>query len=94
MADSRILAVDIGNTNIVLSIHDGSEWGEAIRVKTKSHDNVELFMQKLSPLSYEKAVVSSVVPHLTEPIIEGIKEHSGIDPVVVTNDIESGLNKE
>ncbi|MBR5098886.1 MAG: type III pantothenate kinase [Spirochaetales bacterium] len=93
MADSRILAVDIGNTNIVLSIHDGSEWGEAIRVKTKSHDNVELFMQKLSPLSYEKAVVSSVVPHLTEPIIEGIKEHSGIDPVVVTNDIESGLNK-
>ena len=94
MADSRILAVDIGNTNIVLSIHDGSEWGEAIRVKTKSHDNVELFMQKLIPLSYEKAVVSSVVPHLTEPIIEGIKEHSGIDPVVVTNDIESGLNKE
>ena len=94
MADSRILAVDIGNTNIVLSIHDGSEWGEAIRVKTKSHDNVELFLQKLSPLSYEKAVVSSVVPHLTEPIIEGIKEHSGIDPVVVTNDIESGLNKE
>lgn len=94
MADSRILAVDIGNTNIVLSVHDGTEWGEALRVKSKSHDSIEEFTAKLQPLSYEKAVVSSVVPYLTDPVIDAVKKHSGIDPVVVCNDIETGLNKE
>ena len=93
MEESRILAVDIGNTNIVLSVHDGKEWGDALRVKSKSHDAVEAFRANLSTLSYEKAVVSSVVPYLTQPIIDEVKEHSGIDPVVVCNDIETGLNK-
>ena len=79
MEESRILAVDIGNTNIVLSVHDGKEWGDALRVKSKSHDAVEAFRANLSTLSYEKAVVSSVVPYLTQPIIDEVKEHSGID---------------
>ena len=94
MADSRILAVDIGNTNIVLSVHDGTEWGEALRVKSKSHDSIEEFTSKLQPLTYEKAVVSSVVPYLTDPVIDAVRKHSGINPVVVCNDIETGLNKE
>ena len=67
MKDPRILAVDIGNTNIVLSIHDGKQWGDAIRVKTKMATNVEEVRRQLKQLTYEKAVVSSVVPDLTQP---------------------------
>ena len=94
MKDPRILAIDIGNTNIVLSIHDGKQWGDAIRVKTKMATNVEAVRRQLKLLSYEKAVVSSVVPDLTQPVIDAVKDIGGIDPVVIGLDIETGLNKE
>ena len=94
MKDPRILAVDIGNTNIVLSIHDGKQWGDAIRVKTKMATNVEEVRRQLKQLTYEKAVVSSVVPDLTQPVIDAVMEIGGIDPVVIGLDIETGLNKE
>ena len=94
MNDPRILAVDIGNTNIVLSIHDGSQWGEAIRVKTKSTHNVEEVRVQLMRLSYDKSVISSVVPDLTQPVIDAMREIGGIDPVVIGLDIETGLNRD
>ena len=37
MADKDIiLAIDIGNTNITMSTHDGKVWGDELRVKTRS----------------------------------------------------------
>lgn len=94
MKNPRILAVDIGNTNIVLSIHDGMKWGDAIRVKTKSAHNVEEVREQLRRLSYDKSVISSVVPDLTQPVIDAMKEIGGKEPVVVGLDIETGLNKD
>ena len=90
-----ILAVDIGNTNIVMSLHDGQNWGEALRVKTKSKKAVTEVCSVLSSMGkWSKAVVSSVVPNLTGSVIEAVKTIGGVSPVVVGKDIETGLNKE
>ena len=36
------LLIDIGNTNITMSIHDGDDWGDVVRVKTKNKTCVHL----------------------------------------------------
>ena len=89
-----ILAVDIGNTNVVLCVHDGNDWGEVMRVKTKSTTAVDEVKYHLRGMSFGRAVVSSVVPYLTKPVISAVREVGGIEPVVVGLDIETGLKKE
>ncbi|MBR2281798.1 MAG: type III pantothenate kinase [Spirochaetales bacterium] len=90
-----ILAVDIGNTNIVMSLHDGQSWGEALRVKTRSKSAVSEVCSVLGSIgSWSKAVVSSVVPNLTGSVVEAVKNAGGVPPVVVGKDIETGLNRE
>lgn len=91
---SSILAVDIGNTNVVLCVHDGNDWGEVIRVKTKSTTAVDEVKHHLRLMSFGRAVVSSVVPNLTQPVISAVREVGGIEPVVVGLDIETGLKRE
>lgn len=89
-----LLAVDIGNTNIVLCIHDGEQWGDVIRVKTRSKNAVAEVRSVLEGLPYDRAVVSSVVPNLTGSVIEAVRSRSGVNPVVISKDIETGLVKD
>ncbi len=91
---SSILAVDIGNTNVVLCVHDGNNWGDVIRIKTKSSTAVDEVRHHLRLMSFGRAVVSSVVPDLTHPVIKAVREAGGIEPVVVGLDIETGLKRE
>lgn len=94
MADKDIiLAIDIGNTNITMSTHDGTDWGDVVRVKTKSKTCVHEATSKISAMVFNKAVVSSVVPNLTGSIVEAVRDVGGFNPVVIANDIESGLDK-
>ena len=87
-----LLGVDIGNTNIVLCLHDGKQWGTDLRVKTKNKKAVSEVSSILQRLSFDKAVVCSVVPNLTGSIIEAIRQIGGIDPIVVGLGINTGLN--
>lgn len=89
-----LLAIDIGNTNIVMSLHDGKNWGEVIRVKTKNKNAVNEVRSHLETLEFERAVISSVVPNITGSVIEAVKERSGKTPVVVGKNIETGLNRD
>ncbi len=76
-----------------MSTHDGEDWGEVIRVKTKSKSCVSEASAKISKIKFNKAVVSSVVPNLTGSIVEAVRDAGGFDPVVIGVDIESGLDK-
>ncbi|MFC2822088.1 MAG: type III pantothenate kinase [Sphaerochaeta sp.] len=94
MRYAMLLAIDIGNTNIVMSLHDGKNWGEVIRVKTKNKNAVNEVRSHLETLEFERAVISSVVPNITGSVIEAVKERSGKTPVVVGKNIETGLNRD
>lgn len=89
-----LLAVDIGNTNIVLCLHDGEQWGDTIRVKTKSPMAVSEVTTHVKALEFDRAVVSSVVPNLTGSVVNAIKVNANVNPVVISKDIETGLDKE
>ena len=94
MRYAMLLAIDIGNTNIVMSLHDGKNWGEVIRVKTKNKNAVNEVRSHLETLEFERAVISSVVPNIAGSVIEAVKERSGKTPVVVGKNIETGLNRD
>ena len=69
-----LAALDIGNTNIVLALHDGNNWINPWRVYTdqrKTGDEYYVIFKSLLESSnidfsaVDKAIVSSVVPNLT-----------------------------
>ena len=91
---NRILGIDIGNTNIVIAVHDGNSWGDELRVKTRSKKAVSDVSTILRGIRCDKAVLSSVVPNLTGSILEAVRKVIGLEPLVITKDIETGLVKE
>lgn len=91
---NRILGIDIGNTNISISIHDGESWSDELRVKTRSKKAVSEVSAILSGIKCDKAVLSSVVPNLTGSVFEAVRKNVGLEPLVITRDIETGLVRE
>ena len=93
-----LLAVDIGNTNIVVALYDNDSWCNQKRVKTKNSNAIEEFRSLVHNFvkekgSFNKAVVSSVVPSLTSDVVSIVKESSNISPVIVSREVETGLIK-
>ena len=91
---NRILGIDIGNINIVIAVHDGIEWGDELRVKTRSKKAVSDVSTILKGIKCDRAVLSSVVPNITGSILEAVRKVVGLEPLVITRDIETGLVKE
>jgi len=96
-----ILAVDIGNTNIVLGcIEDGNILFEARmatdRLKTSDQYCVELnsllSLYGVSPQSISGSIVSSVVPPVLNSIKTAVYQLTGGDCLVVGPGIRTGLN--
>lgn len=71
-----LLAVDIGNTDIVLGIYDGQSWIAKLRHPSNAnHKAVQLFQQfmreqQLPLSSFEKVILSSVVPTAQQEVKE------------------------
>lgn len=78
-----LLAIDIGNTNIVFGIHDKSGWLKHWRIQTdhlKTADEYKVIFRSLlstGKISYSEIhqiVLSSVVPSLVHPFTEMLSE--------------------
>lgn len=87
-----ILTVDIGNTNITLSVYEKEKLLFSSRMFTlrqKSSDEYAaglrdmLDLYGVSAQGFEGSVVSSVVPELTDSFIRALKKVTGTDSVVV-----------
>ncbi len=96
-----ILAVDVGNTTIVLGcIADGNisdvTWLETNRKKTE-YEYAATIRQILSlsgreNSDFDGAVISSVVPQLTETLRAAVKLVTGQDALIVGAGVKTGLN--
>lgn len=97
----KILALDVGNTNIVMGwIEDGktlgttrfqSRTGEteveyAIRIK----DILDLYGE--DPKGFDGVIISSVVGPLTGVLCRALKLLTGLEPMVVSCDMKTDLN--
>lgn len=96
-----ILAIDIGNSNIVLGCMEGKEIAKEARMATdllKTSDQycaelknmLDLLEVKLDGI--EGAIISSVVPPVLNSFKTAIIKLTGITPLVVGPGIKTGLN--
>ncbi|MBR6328332.1 MAG: type III pantothenate kinase [Lachnospiraceae bacterium] len=96
-----ILAIDIGNTNIVIGCMEGEKVAFAERVSTDvAKTELEYVVQLRALLDLHKidysrisgSIVSSVVPPLNGIIRSSLKKFLGNEPMIVGPGIKTGLN--
>jgi len=97
-----LFTVDIGNTNIVIAIHDEEKWINIWRVSTeKKKTTDEYYLTIIDLLNYseinleqiEKCIISSVVPSLTFAVEKAIFRIFKIKPLVINSKLNTGLDK-
>lgn len=98
-----LFAVDIGNTNIVVAIHDGKEWIDTWRIHSdcnKTSDEYYVMLESLSKHGkasdyfIDKAIISSVVPNLTRALQKNINRLFGVEPIMIDLSLNTGLVKD
>ncbi len=96
-----ILAVDVGNTNIVLGVFDNDDIKLSGRLSTNSYETDEEYAMKIhsflslhNALDIDGAIISSVVPTLVATLKKAIKLITGVDAMVVGPGIKTGLSIE
>ncbi|CAH1225669.1 Type III pantothenate kinase [Paenibacillus auburnensis] len=96
-----ILAVDIGNTNIVLGVYRKRELLHHFRLSTARQSTADEYgvlihnlfhMSNISFKDVEGVIISSVVPPLVQVIVEMCVRYIGKDPLLVGPGIKTGLN--
>lgn len=94
-----LLAVDVGNTNIVLGVLDGEKMVCSGRLSTNLNETdieysikLKAFLDINNVSDIDGAIISSVVPALVRTLIKGIKLVCGVDALVVGPGIKTGLN--
>lgn len=96
-----ILAIDMGNTNIVIGAIDTQKTYFAERVTTDhkktaleyaiSIKNI-LEIHHIAPSQIEGAILSSVVPPLNAPVSSAVNKICGFRPLLVGAGMKTGLN--
>lgn len=96
-----LLAIDVGNTNVVLGVFEGEELRGSWRVATERHrmpdEWVVLFdsllsRRGLSLKDLDAVSLSSVVPSLTVSLKEMSERYLKVEPLVVGPGIRTGVN--
>ena len=96
-----ILAVDVGNTNVVLGILEGETVVQTLRIRTvPGITEAECAIQlrslfaycELDAAAFEGAIISSVVPSVTEPLRRAVERTAGVKCLVVGPGMKTGLN--
>ncbi len=96
-----ILAVDIGNTNIVLGLMDekGIHFNARLSTdRTKTSDEYSILVQSLFLVNLcdisaiEGAIISSVVPELSGVMQTAVKKVTGKHSLILGSGVKTGLN--
>ncbi|MFR5876072.1 MAG: type III pantothenate kinase [Eubacterium sp.] len=94
-----VLAIDVGNTNIVLGVIDGDNLVVSGRLSTNIYETDEEYAMKLhsflsihNALDIEGAIISSVVPALIGTLKKAIILVTGVKALVVGPGIKTGLS--
>ena len=95
-----LLAVDIGNSNVVFGLYQGTELLHTFRVATvltRTEDEYGVLLRELLALRklewnvVEAAIIASVVPQLTDVLADAIRSAFAREPVVVGPGLKTGM---
>lgn len=94
-----LLAVDVGNTNIVLGVIDDEELASSGRVSTNIHETedecamkIYSFLNLHNNIQIDGAIISSVVPALVTTLKKAIYTVCKVNAIVVGPGIKTGLS--
>ena len=95
-----VLVIDVGNTNIVFGLYDGdrlfSTWRMATE-NTKTTDELGVVMHSFFEdegkdiKSVEGVIIGCVVPTIMYSLAHSIRKYIGIEPMIVSSDLELDL---
>src|SRR4051812_46730428 len=95
-----LLVIDVGNTNIVYGLFDGLQIVHQFRVETSRGRTADeyavilrqlLSMRNVDASAVKAAIVASVVPALTEPMLDLVRRGFGLEALVVGPGIKTGM---
>jgi type III pantothenate kinase len=95
-----LLAIDVGNTNIVYGLFDGDKLVHKFRVESargRTADEYSVVLRSLldmhgvDPTRIDAAIVACVVPSLTDPMVSLARSAFGREAVIVGPGIRSGM---
>ncbi|HEX4979701.1 MAG TPA: type III pantothenate kinase [Acidimicrobiales bacterium] len=90
-----LLAIDVGNTQILLALYDGNTFFEHWRLATHadrtSDEYAVLVRQFIGATEVSGVAISSVVPRATSALRSMATRYFGIDPVVVEPGTKTGM---
>jgi type III pantothenate kinase len=89
-----ILLIDIGNSNTTVGFYVSGEIKDTFRLQTNSDRLIDGICGYIEQHKFETpsgASICSVVPEESDQLIEDLKKVFDIDPVVVSNETETGL---
>ncbi len=96
-----VLAIDVGNTNIVLGVYDNDELLFTSRLasdRNRTADEIAVQLKAVLSLhdqdidSIDGAIISSVVPLITEPMSEAVRLLTGRTAIIVGPGMKTGIN--
>lgn len=96
-----ILAIDIGNTNIVLGGFSGDDLSFVSRIATNPSKTEDEYATKIKSIlelhnaenaDIDGAIISSVVPPLNTVMKKAISIAYGVEPIMVGPGIKTGIN--
>lgn len=96
----KLLCCDVGNTSISIAFYNGciQKIWRILTLPYRSEDEYGLLMRLFlnnAQLDYpDSAVISSVVPELTDRLAEAVHAAFGIKPLIVSRDLRTGLTFE
>ena len=90
-----LLAIDVGNTQILLALHDGTEFAEHWRLATNAERTSDeysvLVRQFIGDALVDGVAISSVVPRATAALRSMVTRYFDLEPVVVEPGTKTGM---
>lgn len=95
-----LLAIDIGNTNIVIGVFSGKRIARSWRLATsrdRTADELGLMVAdlldraRIKPARIDGVVLASVVPQLTGPMIDMCRRYLGAEPLNLEPGVTTGM---
>ena len=95
-----LLVIDVGNTNIVYGLFDGAKLVHQFRVESSRGRTADeyavvlrqlLAMSHIEPAAVGASIIASVVPALTEPMVDLVRRAFGHESLVVGPGLRSGM---
>lgn len=95
-----LLALDIGNSNIVIGASENGNWRHQWRIQTDTEKTADEYVVLFNSLfseedltfdKFDQIIISSVVPQLTQIISEMFEKKSHTEALILNGEVETGL---